>query len=164
MAVDNALKIKLNSESQPMMSYGSYIAQKMKLSIKDFFSKCDQIRRFLYRRSHLLTKSLIENFIFLCSVTFYRAKYSLCFYNHHKQKHCTNKLDHTQNVTEKLLPDLFLKIQNWAYDWINNLKFYIVCFYFMRSLGLSKYIETNLQNNSFYLIQNFFKQQKKVWN
>ena len=32
----------------------------MKFSIKDFFSKCDQIRRKL----HLLKKSLMENFIF----------------------------------------------------------------------------------------------------
>ena len=37
-------------------------AQKMKFSIKDFFSKCDQIRRKL--GSHLLEKSLMENFIF----------------------------------------------------------------------------------------------------
>ena len=38
-------------------------AQKMKFSIKDFFSKCDQIRSC----SHLLKKSLLENFIF-CAV------------------------------------------------------------------------------------------------
>ena len=38
---------------------------KMKISIKDFFSKCDQIRSFLRIWSHLLKKSLIENFIFL---------------------------------------------------------------------------------------------------
>ena len=43
-------------------------AQKMKLSIKDFFSKCDQIRSFLWIWSDLLKKSFIENFIFLCSV------------------------------------------------------------------------------------------------
>ena len=42
-------------------------AQKMKFSIKDFFSKCDQIRSFLRIWSHLLKKSLIENFIF-CAV------------------------------------------------------------------------------------------------
>ena len=42
-------------------------AQKMKFPIKDFFSKCDQIRRFLQIWSHLLKKSLIENFIF-CAV------------------------------------------------------------------------------------------------
>ena len=39
-------------------------AQKMKFSIKDFFSKCDQIRSFLHIWSHLLKKSLMENFMF----------------------------------------------------------------------------------------------------
>ena len=39
-----------------------------KFSIQDLFSKCDQIRSFLQIWSHLLKKSLIENFIFLCSV------------------------------------------------------------------------------------------------
>ena len=36
----------------------------MKFSIKDFFSKCDQIRRKLRIWSHLLKKSLMENLIF----------------------------------------------------------------------------------------------------
>ena len=36
----------------------------MKFSIKDFFSKCDQIRRKLRIWSHLLKKSLMQNFIF----------------------------------------------------------------------------------------------------
>ena len=39
-------------------------AQKMKFYIKDFSSKCDQIRRKLRIWSHLLEKSLMENFIF----------------------------------------------------------------------------------------------------
>ena len=39
----------------------------MKFSIKDFFSKCDQIRSFLRIWSHLPKKSLIEKFIF-CAV------------------------------------------------------------------------------------------------
>ena len=39
----------------------------MKFSIKDFLSKCDQIRSFLRIWSHLLKKSLMENFIF-CAV------------------------------------------------------------------------------------------------
>ena len=38
----------------------------MKFSIKDFFSKCDQIRSFL---PHLLKKSLMKSFIF-CAVPF----------------------------------------------------------------------------------------------
>ena len=40
----------------------------MKFSIKDFFSKCDQICSFLPIWSHLLKKSLMENFI-LCTVS-----------------------------------------------------------------------------------------------
>ena len=40
----------------------------MKFSNKDFFSKCDQIRRKLRIWSHLLKKSLMENFNFLCNV------------------------------------------------------------------------------------------------
>ena len=43
--------------------------RKMKFSIKDFFSKCDQIRSFLRIWSYLLKKFLMENFIFLCSAS-----------------------------------------------------------------------------------------------
>ena len=42
-------------------------AQKMKFSIKDFFSKCDRTRSFMWIWSHLLKKSLMETFIF-CAV------------------------------------------------------------------------------------------------
>ena len=41
----------------------------MKLSIKDFFCKYDQIRGFLRIWSHLVKKSLMQNFIF-CAVLF----------------------------------------------------------------------------------------------
>ena len=43
-------------------------AQKMKFSIKDSFSKCDQIRRKLQIWSNLWKKSLMERFIF-CAVS-----------------------------------------------------------------------------------------------
>ena len=43
-------------------------AQKVKFSIKDFFSKRDQLRKKLRILSHLLKKSLMENFIF-CAVS-----------------------------------------------------------------------------------------------
>ena len=43
------------------------LAQKMKFSIKDFFSKFNQICSVLPMWSHLLQKSLMENFIF-CAV------------------------------------------------------------------------------------------------
>ena len=70
----NLLKRK-NFQSTPGQSYlqnttenrriTNVIAQKMKFSIKDFFSKCDQIRRKLRILSHLLKKSLMKNFIFV---------------------------------------------------------------------------------------------------
>ena len=42
-----------------VLKYQSYITeQKMKFSIKDFFSKCNQIRRKLWIWLHLLKKSL----------------------------------------------------------------------------------------------------------
>ena len=44
-----------------------YTAQNMKFSIKDFFSKCNQIYSFLWMWSYLLKKSLMKNFIF-CAV------------------------------------------------------------------------------------------------
>ena len=46
---------------------GSNAAQIMKFSIKDLFSKFDQIRRKLRIWSHVLKKSLMEKFIF-CAV------------------------------------------------------------------------------------------------
>ena len=49
----------LNSSHSPL-----HTAQEMKFSIKDFFSKCDQICWKLQIWSHLLRKSLMEIFIF----------------------------------------------------------------------------------------------------
>ena len=49
-----------------MHTRGSFVSlhKKISFSIKDFFSKCDQIRSFL---SHLQKKSLMENFT-ICAV------------------------------------------------------------------------------------------------
>ena len=41
----------------------------MEFNIKNFFSKCDQIRSFVQIWSHLLKKSLMENFIFCAVIT-----------------------------------------------------------------------------------------------
>ena len=46
----------------------SYTAQKMKFFVKDFFNKCDQICSFQIW-SHLLIKSLMENFVFCAVLT-----------------------------------------------------------------------------------------------
>ena len=45
-------------------------AQKVQFFIKDFFSRCDQIRRKLRIWSHLLKKSLMQNFIF-CAMAYF---------------------------------------------------------------------------------------------
>ena len=52
--------------------------------------------------------------------------------------------NYTRNVVQKLVPDPFLKNENWAYLWINWLEFETVYFYCMPSWRLSKYIETRL--------------------
>ena len=41
----------------------------MKFPIKDFVDKCDEIRSFLWIWSHVLKKSLMENFIFCPVIT-----------------------------------------------------------------------------------------------
>ena len=51
-------------EMYAVQTYKADIALKVKFSIKDVFSKCDQIRRKLRIWSHLVKKSLMENFIF----------------------------------------------------------------------------------------------------
>ena len=52
-------------------------ARKMKFSIKDFFSKCDQIRSFLRIWLHLPKKLSVENFIF-CAVQNIDNNNNLC--------------------------------------------------------------------------------------
>ena len=57
--------------------------QKVKFLIKDFFSKCDEIRRKLRIWSYILKKSLIENFIF-CAVhltSLFRMKINISHWN-----------------------------------------------------------------------------------
>ena len=50
-------------------------ALKMKFSMKDFFSKCNQIRKKLRIWSHLLKKSLMGNFIFWAVTYMYAYVY-----------------------------------------------------------------------------------------
>ena len=76
---------------------------KMAFSIKDFFSKCDQIRSFLRIWSHLLNKSLMENFIF-CAVIV--ASIISCLSNNILQK---NKLKRQYLVNYKHIKIDFYK-------------------------------------------------------
>ena len=64
LAVFSGQNLEQKSQGEILEEHGpihkEHNGQNMKLSIKDFFSKCDQIR---------LKKSLMKNFIF-CAVTF----------------------------------------------------------------------------------------------
>ena len=57
-------KVEKNQPSNFPWKFVTCAAQKIKFSIKYFFSKYDQIRSLLWIWSHLLKKSLMENFIF----------------------------------------------------------------------------------------------------
>ena len=57
----------------------NYTAKKIKISIKDSFTKCDQIRNFLRVWSHSLEKSLMENFIFCAVFVMHFFKLKLIF-------------------------------------------------------------------------------------
>ena len=75
-------------------------AQKMKLSVKEFFSKYEQILRKLRIWSHLLKKSLLENFIFVqCwlilqhkTITILRDIYRKIVWTHSDNNNKTKKL------------------------------------------------------------------------
>ena len=58
---------KKNVGFESRYDLSNVIAQNIKFSIKDFFSKCDQIPRKLRIWSHLLKKSLMKT-SFFCAV------------------------------------------------------------------------------------------------
>ena len=62
-------------------------AQTMRFSVKDFFSKCDEIRRKLWICSHLLKKSLMENFIF-CAVIYALTRFAIWVFAKSPFHHC----------------------------------------------------------------------------
>ena len=66
-----------------------------------------------------------------------------------------------KNVMEKLLPDPFRKDQNWAYLWINSLRFVTVCFYCMPTWEPFKHFESKLRITFFYLMFSFFEKLKE---
>ena len=53
-----------SKEKELLIHVVGVTSQKLKFSIEDFFSKCDQIRRKLRIWSHLMKKFIMENFIF----------------------------------------------------------------------------------------------------
>ena len=62
-------KSRLIRQGMSHTSQAAKASHKMKFFIKDVFSKCDQIRSLMRIWSHLLKKSLMENFIFWTILT-----------------------------------------------------------------------------------------------
>ena len=98
----------------------------MKFSIKDFFSKCDQIRRKLRIWSHLLKKSLMENFIFLCSVYLLPKwiRYSILYGYYHIQETYVKVL-HISRKYHPLFASVFLDIFKGSVTMSSSLNTYI---------------------------------------
>ena len=68
---------------------------------------------------------------------------------------------HARNVVEKVIPDSFLKNQNWAYYlWINSLNSMPFVFIVWQSRGLPKHVETKVLTTCFYH-RAFFKNKKR---
>ena len=83
----NPSKLKLSlSEEWYCKAALSITAQKIRFSIKNFFSKYDQFRWKLRIWSHLLKKSLMENFIFVQCIHFWSGKESYIIYGVGKNK------------------------------------------------------------------------------
>ena len=77
-SLSSRLNLRMKIYSNSKFDYGIFYIQslckkEMRFSIKDFFSKCHQVRRKLRIWSHLLKKSLMENFIF-CAVNAVRLE------------------------------------------------------------------------------------------
>ena len=78
----------------------------MKFSIKNFFSKCDQIPSFPWIWLHLLKKSLMENFIFL------RSGQS----SHHVQTISQPAFTCSKSTKIFLRQHLLVQIQQWKHQ------------------------------------------------
>ena len=59
------------------------------------------------------------------------------------------------------IPSPFLKNQNWAYLWINVLKFYSFCFYCLLSWGPSKWSKFSCRLFAFNLYKAFGKNKER---
>ena len=110
-------------------------AQKMKFSIKDFFNKS-----FLQIWSHLLKKSLMENFIFLCSVGIVKVIYFSVYSP--KQANCF------LNSSDIFFSQQIYQIFAFSYDSCSVLKNFI--FFFLK---LIVFIVHSLKNSQKCFIQ-----------
>ena len=87
--------------------------QKMKFSIRDFFSKCDQICKKVRIWSHLLKKSSMENFIFCAvSVHYEILWFSDAFIGYRNRRVARNKLTKIFCITVSCPPHNNIGLQD----------------------------------------------------
>ena len=91
----------------------SATTQKMRFSIKDVFSKCDQIRWKLQIWSHLQKKSLMENFIF-CVMRY------VCL----RKLSCINQIDFVSYMSHKFRAEIMEQLNFVQWLQISNQKEY----------------------------------------
>ena len=103
-----------------------YTAQEMKFSIKDFFSKCAQIRKKLRVWSHLLRKSLMENFIFCAvlgelwyGITVQKMKFSIKDFFNKCDQRCLKRWSHLLKTLFSVQWIIFLLLFNPASHYVN---------------------------------------------
>ena len=85
-----------------------FTAQKMKFSVKDFFSKYDQIRIFLPIWSRLQKKSLMGNFFVQWSKSLDHVQYYFFFH-----KYC-RRLLRMMSKNQEMITDFFLGLKSIA--------------------------------------------------
>ena len=96
-AAKNLPALLREAASNIMVTISALTAQKMRFSIKDFFSKCDQSRRKLRIWSDLLKKSLMEHFIFWTVLTLSINSEQNVNWNCKNHKYCNMKLHEAYN-------------------------------------------------------------------
>ena len=69
--------------------------------------------------------------------------------------------NHPQNVAKKLFLGPFLKYLNWAYLWIDGLKFYPICFFIVCQVnGYQNILKLRSRPLAFILYKDFLKIKK----
>ena len=124
------IMVKVNHKQKSMKFWG-ITAPKMKFSIKDFFSKCDQISTFLRIWSHLPQKSLMENSIFVECISYETSMMECLIGSWRRSYNCSKLVKLVSCVLKTLhkiwilfffrfqiLPQLIYKSSFFDYFWV----------------------------------------------
>ena len=94
---------------------GNSLHKRLNFFIKEFFSKCDQIRRKLRIWSHLLKNSSMENFIF-CAVTRIRSNLEARFLQESLKDSLKNILKRSYHNLQQKVGGKFTKLSKIGFS------------------------------------------------